>query len=155
MAHVSSSSSSRRWFLPWKDVRFSNAVLSHGRAGPFASSPIAIFSLSLSPRGPRTAKLTKWPRDSLSTQGGTRSVGARDPHNVHFETFRGLRVPSGSFTNGIQVFRRPPETSGGSVRLFASVHQLLNGHLENSFESTKSFDVTTLFLILLITFNER
>lgn len=67
MAHVSSSSS-RRWFLPRKDVRFSNAVLSHGRAGPFVSSPIAIFSLSRSSRGPRTAKLTKWPRDSRGNE---------------------------------------------------------------------------------------
>ena len=80
MAHVSSSSSSsfssssstssssHRWFLLWKDVRLSNAVLSHGRAGPFVFLSIAIFSLSLSSRGPRTAKLTKWPRDFLDSR---------------------------------------------------------------------------------------
>lgn len=37
----------------------------------------------------------------------TRSVAARDPCNVDFQTFPGLRISSESFTNRIQALRPP------------------------------------------------
>lgn len=70
-------------------------------------------------------------------EGRTRSVTARDPCNVNFQTFPGLRVPSGSFTNRIQALRRPPETSAPrcfsfySTVFLISVHQVLNDYFEN------------------------
>ena len=53
-----------------------------------------------------------------------RSVGARDPHNVDFETFRDFSRLEGLypevFTNGIQAFRRPSEIRGKSATLLPS-----------------------------------
>lgn len=87
--------------LLWEDVRFLNTVLSHEQS----------FDLSFIQRDFLPSSNVSWFENGeinrVATwlswlEGRTRSVAARDPCNVDFQTFPGLRVPSESFTNRIR-----------------------------------------------------